>query len=61
VGLVIAGFDVPHTHVHLIPVHDYHDITSRAFAAGPPPAAPDAELAAMAARLRSTAQGGALS
>jgi histidine triad (HIT) family protein len=31
VGMVIAGFDVPHTHVHLIPMHDYHDITSQAY------------------------------
>ena len=31
VGVVIAGFDVPHAHAHLIPMHDYHDITSRAY------------------------------
>jgi histidine triad (HIT) family protein len=31
VGVVIAGFDVPHAHVHVVPMHDYHDITSRAF------------------------------
>jgi len=31
VGVVIAGFDVPHTHVHLIPMHAYHDITSQAY------------------------------
>lgn len=29
VGLMIAGWDVPHTHVHVIPMHDYHDITSK--------------------------------
>ncbi len=29
VGLVIAGWDVPHTHVHVIPMQDYHDITSK--------------------------------
>ncbi len=22
VGLVIAGFDVPHTHVHVVPMYD---------------------------------------
>ena len=30
VGLVVAGFDVSHAHVHLIPMNDYHDITSKA-------------------------------
>mgnify|MGYP001558852520 CR=1 FL=1 len=29
IGLVIAGWDVPHTHVHVVPMHDYHDITSK--------------------------------
>lgn len=29
VGLVIAGWDVPHTHIHVVPMHDYHDITSK--------------------------------
>jgi len=27
VGLIVAGWDVPHTHVHVIPMHDYHDIS----------------------------------
>ena len=30
VGLVVVGFDVPHAHVHVVPMHDYHDITSMA-------------------------------
>jgi len=52
VGLVIAGFDVPHTHVHVVPMHDYHDITSRAFA-DPDRILPDeTQLQAMAQRLR---------
>jgi histidine triad (HIT) family protein len=29
VGLIIAGWDVPHAHVHIVPMHDYHDITSK--------------------------------
>ncbi len=29
VGIIIAGWDVPHTHIHVIPMHDYHDITSK--------------------------------
>lgn len=34
VGLIIAGFDVPHTHVHIVPMHDYHDITSKSILEG---------------------------
>jgi histidine triad (HIT) family protein len=52
VGVVIAGFDVPHTHVHLIPMHAYHDITSQAYL-GPERVPPtDAQQQEMAARLR---------
>jgi histidine triad (HIT) family protein len=29
VGLMIAGWDIPHVHVHIVPMHDYHDITSK--------------------------------
>lgn len=29
VGLIIAGWDVEHTHIHIVPMHDYHDITSK--------------------------------
>jgi histidine triad (HIT) family protein len=29
VGMLVAGFDVAHTHVHVVPLHDYHDIGSR--------------------------------
>lgn len=29
VGLLIAGFDSPHVHVHLLPMHQFHDITSK--------------------------------
>jgi len=34
VGLIAAGFDVPHTHVHIVPMHDYHDITSKSLIEG---------------------------
>ncbi len=34
VGLVVAGWDVPHAHVHIVPMHDYHDITSRSMLEG---------------------------
>ena len=29
IGLVIAGFDVSHTHVHIVPMNDENDITSK--------------------------------
>lgn len=28
VGFAVAGFDVPHAHVHIVPMHHYHDLTS---------------------------------
>lgn len=31
VGLIVAGWDVPHTHIHIVPMNDYHDITSKKF------------------------------
>ena len=31
VGLLIAGWDVAHTHVHVVPMQDYHDLTSRRY------------------------------
>jgi histidine triad (HIT) family protein len=34
VGLVIAGYDIPHAHVHIIPMHHRDDITSRAYEGG---------------------------
>lgn len=51
VGLLIAGFDVPHTHVHVIPLHDYHDVTSRRLLDRSLTRASADELAANAARL----------
>jgi len=52
VGLIIAGFDVPHTHVHVVPMHDYHDITSRAFADPDRVPPTEKQLAEMAGRVR---------
>jgi len=52
VGLAIAGFDVPHTHVHIVPMHDYHDLTSKRLLDGQITRAAPNELAEMASRLR---------
>ena len=29
VGLIVAGWDVPHTHIHIVPMNDYNDVTSK--------------------------------
>jgi histidine triad (HIT) family protein len=29
VGMLAAGFDVAHAHIHVLPMYDYHDITSK--------------------------------
>src|SRR5918998_1479766 len=34
VGMLAAGFDVPHAHIHVLPMHEYHDITSKALLEG---------------------------
>ncbi len=34
VGLMIAGWDVPHTHIHIVPMQEYHDITSKSLMEG---------------------------
>jgi histidine triad (HIT) family protein len=48
VGMAVIGLEVPHAHVHLIPIDQLHDIDFRRAT----PAADD-ELAAMADRIRS--------
>ncbi len=52
VGLVAAGWDVPHAHLHLIPMLDYHDITSKQMLEGKVTPATPEELARQAAVLR---------
>lgn len=47
VGIIVAGLDVPHAHVHLIPMHGYADLDfARARRAS------DSELAGMAKKIR---------
>ncbi|HEY6531482.1 MAG TPA: HIT family protein [Acidimicrobiales bacterium] len=47
VGLVIAGLEVPHTHLHVLPMHSMADLDFR----NATEASPD-ELAAVATKLR---------
>lgn len=53
VGLLAAGFDVDHVHVHVLPMHDYHDITSRAILDGTLVQAAQSELEREASVIRS--------
>ena len=48
VGLMIAGLEVPHTHVHVVPIRGVHDLDFANAAAAVPPG----ELAAAAERIR---------
>jgi histidine triad (HIT) family protein len=34
VGMLAAGFDVTHAHIHVLPMYDYHDITSKVILEG---------------------------
>ena len=62
VGFAVAGFDVPHAHLHVVPLHDYHDLTSarylnngklhQAGEAGHPKPTSD-QLASAASKIRS--------
>jgi histidine triad (HIT) family protein len=52
VGMAVVGLEVPHAHVHLIPIDGLHDIDFRRAAP-----AEDAALAATAERIRSALQG----
>ena len=52
VGTIIAGFDVPHFHYHLIPMFDYYDLDPRLAKRHS-----DAENEQMAARIRAALDG----
>jgi histidine triad (HIT) family protein len=52
VGMVVAGFEVRHAHLHLIPMWEYHDITSRGLLDGTLVRVAFSDLQASASRLR---------
>ncbi len=52
IGLIIAGFEVPHTHVHVIPTDDMGGLDFRNAAATPDPAQLDEAADAIRAELR---------
>ena len=52
VGLAIAGWDIPHVHVHIVPMHDYHDITSKSLIEGKRSNPTNEELTEIAEKLK---------
>ena len=55
VGMLAAGFDVAHAHIHVLPMYDYHDITSRIILEGKRPNPSEKELRTTADQIRSKA------
>jgi histidine triad (HIT) family protein len=52
VGLLIAGLEVPHVHLHVVPIDGVHDLDFANASADPDPAALDASATALRAALR---------
>ena len=53
VGLMIAGLEVSHTHLHIVPINGLHDLDFANADANPDPAAMDAAAEKLRAALRS--------
>lgn len=51
VGLIVAGWDVSHTHVHVVPMNDYNDITSKSIMEGTRANPTSGELSAILEKL----------
>lgn len=52
VGLIIAGVEVPHVHLHVVPVHDLRDFDFSRADKNPAPEAMDAAARTLRERLR---------
>ncbi len=52
VGLMIAGLEVPHVHLHVVPIDDVHDLDFANAATDPDPAEMDAAQSAIVDALR---------
>lgn len=57
VGLLVMGFEVPHTHVHVIPMQESADILARACSDTPPLKPSSEALAETASRIRAALHG----
>ena len=58
VGMLVAGFDIAHAHLHVVPMHDYHDITSKRMLDGVVRTASAADIEASMGKLRRQLSGG---
>ena len=52
VGMLAAGFDVAHAHLHVLPMHDYHDLTSKVILEGKRASPTEEELRAAAEQIK---------
>lgn len=52
VGLIVAGVEVPHVHLHVVPVHDLRDFDFSRADKNPKPEAMDAAARTLRERLR---------
>lgn len=52
VGLMVMGWDVPHAHIHVVPMEDYHDITSKKYLESQKNVPSQEELAQTAEKLK---------
>jgi histidine triad (HIT) family protein len=52
VGLMIAGLEVPHVHLHVVPIHELRDLDFARADKSPAPAALDAAAATLRSALR---------
>jgi uncharacterized protein (DUF427 family)/diadenosine tetraphosphate (Ap4A) HIT family hydrolase len=59
VGLMVSGFEVEHAHVHVVPLYERHDLTSKRALDRLVAATDPAALAAEAARIRTALEAGA--
>ncbi|MCU0271275.1 MAG: HIT family protein [Acidimicrobiales bacterium] len=57
VGLMIAGLEVPHVHLHVVPIRGVHDLDFANAEASPDPAALDDAAARLRAALEDPARG----
>jgi histidine triad (HIT) family protein len=58
VGLMIAGLEVPHVHLHVVPIDGVHDLDFANAAADPDPGELDASADAIRTALRARGAGG---
>jgi len=52
VGMMVAGLEVPHVHIHLVPIRGIHDLDFANADPNPDPAALDAATATIRVQLR---------